>query len=116
MGTNWSMCTEPGTVPPLKPSLEATASLWMEPSAAWKPLWGLRKAPVSRSDASVSVIVYPPVDANSGRAHHFEIAPIERLFPAFAKPLKARTGDRGRAGLRRVAPRRGRCGALDSVF
>jgi hypothetical protein len=45
-GGNWSMCTDPATVPPLKPSFLAVASSWMLP---WTPLArfsGVRTGPV----------------------------------------------------------------------
>ena len=50
------MWIEPATVPPLKPSLEAVASSWMEPLACAAELRGLRNSPVQPWAASVTLI------------------------------------------------------------
>src|SRR5689334_17439811 len=79
------MCTEPGTVPPLNPSLEATASLWIEPGACWKALRGVRYSPARSARAASDIvssrflIVEPPGGRLEGAHHRLEIAAVEEL-------------------------------------
>ncbi len=44
-GTNWSMCSDPATVPPRNPSFEAVASSWIDPFAWEAVFFGRRKSP-----------------------------------------------------------------------